>query len=738
MTISQMQHDKHETYVNVVFATDEEYLPITAVALTSVVANFADSRRLRAFMLVDKPIPSDDARRFRELSQRYSFDLHEVIVSASDFAAVRTTRGISSATYFRLCMHLALPENVEKVVYLDSDMIILGNIAELFDTDLSDGTLFAGAEDYNSVAHRKSYKTPAESVNLNAGVLVCNIKSMREMNFLGVVSDYIERNQYLIFHGDQQILNHLFNGRMKYVHIRWNMHGQLFEREWVGSNMSRRALMATEDIAAGRNDPGVVHYNGGMKPWIGGAHPRRRDWYRFATISTYADMFPEPSWPIKARNIESTRSFADRIYRMIRLDKLYRALNEGYKARGTRLWLDSNIKKGKLWKQKPFDELRVLSEKQSLIQMHTFLSMRGLLRRDRSFSAAKFVSGLPKNTNVFANAPNDDLDGGFHENMKLILQTPNVGMKVPAYEADFSLVLHMAIRTPGFWDAMLAGSFDRDIIFGEATFFGAYSGYFDTEAPAIGRRPFGYILDDLCYYYDSRQPSRLELKLNDGSYQLADLDLARVKRLMQRIQSERLTKYNRYAGQGDPVQLEPGAVVVIDQTPHDASIRYGGAEKRTITDMVAAAIRENPEAVVYFKRHPDNVKMNRSVLPATARVKLLPDDADITQVLDQSTSVYVVASQVGFEALLRGKKVVTFGMPFYAGWGLTDDRQTIARRTQKRTIEQLFHAACIEMSVYLNPLSGELVEIEEAFDFIQQLRDMEKTCYRGEMEEAAE
>lgn len=721
-----MQQIDSDRYVNVVFATDEEYLPITAVALTSVAANFNDSRMLRAFVLVDKPLPFDDAARFLQIAEKFNIEVHALPVSASDYAAIRTSRGISIATYFRLGMHLALPNDVDKVVYLDSDMIILGNIAELFDTVLDGDRLFAGAEDYNSIAHRKAYKTSTTSVNLNAGVLVCNIEAIRAMDFVGAVSAYIKSNQFLIFHGDQQILNSLFSERMAYVHIRWNMHGQLFEEEWAADNMGSRAFVSAKDLAEGRTVPKIIHYNGSMKPWNGGTHPRRRDWYLFSRISPYADLFPEPAWPPAKPNVDRKNSPFETALQKLWLDKLHRALVEGYKAKNTRTWLDRNLKNGKVWRQKPFDELRVLSEKQSLIQMHTFLTMRGILRRERKFSAAEFVRAIPENAKVYANAPNDDLEGGFHENVKLILQTPNVSMKVLPYEADFSLVLHMAIRTSGFWDALLAASFDRDIIFGEATFFGAYAGYFDKEAPAIGRRPFGYILDDLGYYYDARQPSRLELKLNDRDYELTDAQLARAKGLIQRIKSERLTKYNRNAGRGTAVALKPNAVVVIDQTPHDASIKFGGAEKRTITDMVAAAVRENPGLPVYFKRHPDNVKTNRNILPATARVELLPDDADVTQVLDQCSSVYVVASQVGFEALLRGKKVVTFGMPFYAGWGLTDDRQQFSRRTRKRTVEELLYMACIDMSVYVDPSSGKLIEIEEAFDLIRSFRDSDQ------------
>lgn len=725
MTIKSESAPAGDNYVNIVFATDEEYLPITAVALTSVIRNYKDTRKLRAFILIDKPLPKLDAERFEQLALLEDVEIHPVEVSAANFAFVRTSRGISIATYFRLCMHLALPPDVSKVAYLDSDMIIVGNIAALFDTQMPNNILFAGAEDYNSEAHRKSYNTPPKSVNLNAGVLVCNIAAMRKMDFLFKVSDYINKNPYTIFHGDQQILNHLFHDKMKYVHIRWNMHGQLFEVDWVKANMRGRAIMSTKSLEEGRTNPKIIHYNGGMKPWNGGAHLKRREWYKYATVSPYKDMFPEPSWSKPIKRTNKPKGFLNRFYKKVWLDKLYRALKEGYMARDSRIFLDISIRKGRIWKQKPFEELRVLSERQSFIQMHSYLAMRAENRKKHSFSAASFVKNSSIQRKIYANAPGDDLDGGFHENVKLIFKTPHVGMKILPYEADFALILHMAIRTSGFWDAMLTSSFDRDLIFGEAAFFAAYASYFDNEAPEISRRPFGYILDDMCYYYDARQPSRLETKLNDPSYRISPTDVGRCQTLIERVINERLTKYNRYAGRGAPHTLDPNSVVVIDQTPHDASIKFGGAEKRTITDMVAAALKENPDATVYFKRHPDNVQKQRHILPATSRVKFLPDDADITQALDQCEKVYVVSSQVGFEALLRNKKVVTFGMPFYAGWGLTDDRQLFKRRTQSRTIEELFYAACIDMSVYINPRTGDLIEIEEAFDVIKEFRALD-------------
>src|SRR3546814_12144721 len=86
----------------------------------------------------------------------------------------------------------------------------------------------------------------------------------------------------------------------------------------------------------------------------------------------------------------------------------------------------------------------------------------------------------------------------------------------------------------------------------------------------------------------------------------------------------------------------------------------------------------------------------------------------LSPILNQCAKVYVVSSQVGFEAILRGKQVEVFGMPFYAGWGLTNDRQDIPRSQRHLSVEELFHAAFIRHSIYTNPEPSQLVEMEEA------------------------
>lgn len=85
--------------------------------------------------------------------------------------------------------------------------------------------------------------------------------------------------------------------------------------------------------------------------------------------------------------------------------------------------------------------------------------------------------------------------------------------------------------------------------------------------------------------------------------------------------------------------------------------------------------------------------------------------------------VYVCTTQLGFEALMCGKEVHVFGMPYYAGWGLTNDRQKCVRRTAKRTLEEVFYIAYILYSQYVHPERMCRCEIEDAMDYLLALRE---------------
>lgn len=241
--------------------------------------------------------------------------------------------------------------------------------------------------------------------------------------------------------------------------------------------------------------------------------------------------------------------------------------------------------------------------------------------------------------------------------------------------------------------------------------------------------PLSIVVDDIGIYYHAGQASKLEELI---AQPLTPQQHVRARNLQALWQQQRVSKYNHlreYAG-----ALPDAYVLVVDQTLGDASITYGQANAASFTHMLDCALQENPDSTVLVKIHPDvfagkkKGHFNIAALQKMPRVQVLAEDVHPTRLLEHAQAVYVVTSQMGFEALLWNKKVRTFGMPFYAGWGLTiDELAAPERRTQtsNTTLEQLIHAALIDYPRYLNPETLERCEAETLIKWLGLQRKMQ-------------
>jgi capsular polysaccharide export protein len=238
----------------------------------------------------------------------------------------------------------------------------------------------------------------------------------------------------------------------------------------------------------------------------------------------------------------------------------------------------------------------------------------------------------------------------------------------------------------------------------------------------------GYVYDDIAHYYMTDYPNRLIDRLN-SDLELNDAETARAQALIARIVARRISKYN--AQPTAAPELGTGharRVLVCDQSFADASTVYGRIDERGFQDMLVAAIAENPDAEILVKTHPDTTWESAkrtgyyTHLKDYENVRILRDPVNPFVLFDLVDTVYVGVSQLGLEALFAGKKVVTFGAPFYAGWGLTDDRQTIPHRRRARSLTDLFHAFYVWYTIYHVPGCAVPSEIEEVLDYIEEHR----------------
>ncbi|WP_290702995.1 capsular polysaccharide biosynthesis protein [Amphritea sp.] len=224
------------------------------------------------------------------------------------------------------------------------------------------------------------------------------------------------------------------------------------------------------------------------------------------------------------------------------------------------------------------------------------------------------------------------------------------------------------------------------------------------------------IVDKTGIYYDATRPSDLELLIMKADF--SEADIVRAEEGIELLRRYRLSKYN-HAPDLPPSGLsaEKRKVLVVDQTRGDASIEFGLADANSFAAMLEAACVNNPDAEILVKIHPDVIagkKKGHLLTMAKARgCTLINEDLSPWALLDAVDKVYVVTSQMGFEGLLAGKKVYCFGVPFYAGWGLTTDQKTVARRKVARSLAQLFAAAYLRYCRYINPYTGVRCEFEQ-------------------------
>jgi len=237
--------------------------------------------------------------------------------------------------------------------------------------------------------------------------------------------------------------------------------------------------------------------------------------------------------------------------------------------------------------------------------------------------------------------------------------------------------------------------------------------------------PLSLVVDETGIYYDATAPSQLE-KIILG--ELAPEQIKRAQRVIAAWRSSRVSKYNHareYNG-----SLPSSYVLVADQTLGDASIQYGMADIASFHTMLNAALSENPDCTVLLKVHPEVAagrKKGHFDLASVAgnpRIQMLSQDVHPVSLIENARAVYAVTSQIGFEGILWGKKVRTFGMPFYAGWGLSEDQVSAPVRRRPVLLENLVHAALVDYPRYRDPETGKRCDVERLIDWMGLQRRM--------------
>lgn len=265
----------------------------------------------------------------------------------------------------------------------------------------------------------------------------------------------------------------------------------------------------------------------------------------------------------------------------------------------------------------------------------------------------------------------------------------------------------------------------------DSAYLALEDGFIRSVEPGPEHSPLSLIMDHKGVHYDVSRASEFEALVEMSAANWDKKRLKRARKGIRKIRSNAISKYNHAPSWTETeLGLDPsrrkGRVLVVDQTAGDAAISHGNASSDTFPRMLEAAKAENPGAEIVVKLHPEVVAGKKKGHFETLQdpsVTMVGNEVNPWSLIEIVDKVYVVTSQLGFEALMGKREVICFGSPFYAGWGLTDDRQPVPRRQARPTLEQFFAAAYFDYSRYISPVTRRLVRFEEAVDWLIGERD---------------
>ncbi|MEA2017353.1 MAG: capsule biosynthesis protein [Campylobacterota bacterium] len=240
-------------------------------------------------------------------------------------------------------------------------------------------------------------------------------------------------------------------------------------------------------------------------------------------------------------------------------------------------------------------------------------------------------------------------------------------------------------------------------------------------------KPLSLVFDTRGIYFDPTSQSDLEYILK--THHFTKDEIKRSTKIIKLIKELKISKYNHQFSKKITINKKPKqkTILIPGQVDDDMSVKFGAPDMSNMK-LIKKVKEQRPNDHLTYKPHPDVLSGNRKGNLETQEVLKYVDqivtDVDIDTMINLSDEVHTMTSLAGFDALIRDKKVFTYGLPFYAGWGLTNDTIQCNRRDRSLTIQEMAVAVYILYPKYLNPYTKKLTTPEEVISII--IKDKEK------------
>lgn len=246
--------------VHIVFATDENYVQHLAVTIASLAENSRD--RTINVHIVYQTLSDESLSRITSLIDNYASIISFLYqFDTKDYSDFPISGHINLVSYFRLFLTDILPLTIDRVVYLDCDLVIEDDISILYDYALNGQPIGAVVDPYNNNLHARLGVSPSHRY-FNAGVLVIDIALWRELSIKHKFVEYVKRNAINLRFHDQDVLNATFANNVSYLPYQWNFQAKTKSKDLIFIGLEYKC--DNTDFS----NPSIIHYTTNLKPWF--------------------------------------------------------------------------------------------------------------------------------------------------------------------------------------------------------------------------------------------------------------------------------------------------------------------------------------------------------------------------------------------------------------------------------------------------------------------------------------
>lgn len=294
--------------IAIVSSCNTKFVPHLAALFVSVLEN-SDPKTFVRFYVIDDNIDLESKKllRFSIKNSRMNTEVEFLKINKKFFENVVTSDRIPETAYYRIAIpELFRGKNVERLLYMDCDMITVKDVTPLWDLEF-DGAILAAVEDAGFHQRLEKMEIPVQSTRyFNSGLMLINVEKWLEQDITKKVLTFIEENpEKLRFH-DQDALNAILHDRWIPLHPKWNAQGYIMAKA-----KQHPTAQGEKEYEETREDPSIIHFSGHVKPWSKDFKgPTKKYYDKYANMTAFRCVAKFPKYPLYARinrNTEVTR-----------------------------------------------------------------------------------------------------------------------------------------------------------------------------------------------------------------------------------------------------------------------------------------------------------------------------------------------------------------------------------------------------------------------------------------------